>query len=354
MAQVAEGIESRGRGLRIRIYWEGEVYTETDQGPCDAAHIRRAIKRREWLVSRLRVGLPIVEGDQRSLAAIGISYFESLDVKASTLRSYQNIWRQHWLPRFGGLSADHVTVAKIRTALSEMAVSVKTRKNALGVLSGVLGHADVNPNPCKAIRFKRNQKAAVERYSPQEWEKLLARLEGEAEAYFALLRATGMRPGEILALEWSDYTGDHISVTKAVVRGRLVETKNYQRRNVYVPQWVRPLLDAYPTRFAGGPLFVNSEGNRHCDTNDLNKAWRKAHTKARVPYRIPYTLRHTRAAELLSQGASVPLAAKQLGHSVQMFLNTYSEYMEAYSDEDIAALDGKGRPATTHGSSGAA
>jgi integrase len=85
------------------------------------------------------------------------------------------------------------------------------------------------------------------------------------------------------------------------------------------------------------------------NTDDLKKwlgyertadvvAWLNRH---KVPYRIPYTLRHTRAAELLSQGASVPLAAKQLGHSVQMFLGTYSEYLEAYSDEDIRALDGK-------------
>jgi len=150
-----------------------------------------------------------------------------------------------------------------------------------------------------------------------------------------------MRPGEAIALTWSDYTGEEIDVSKAIVRGALVTTKTNVRRRVYVPQWVRPILDGHVTRFAGKHIFVNTMGNRHCDTNDLNMAWKKAHQKARVPYRIPYTLRHTRAAELLSQGASVPLAAKQLGHSVQMFLNTYSEYMEAYSDEDIRALDGK-------------
>ena len=272
---------------------------------------------------------------------IANSYFDSLEVKGSTLRSYQNIWLSYWKPRFGRLSPDILTTAMIRKALSDLNVSVKTKKNALIVLSGMLRHADVNPNPCSPIRFKRGQKEPIQRYTPEEWNTLFNKLpEGEPRVYFSLLRATGLRPGEALALEWSDYSGSELSISKAVVRGALVTTKTNVRRTVYVPQWVRPILDSHVTRFAGGHIFVNTEGGRHCDTNDLNKAWKKAHTRARVPYRIPYTLRHTRAAELLSQGASVPLAAKQLGHSVQMFLNTYSEYMEVYSDEDIRALDG--------------
>jgi len=350
MSQVQNGIEIRGRGLRIRIYWRGQEYTETDPGPCDAAHIRRAVKRREWLLSRLRVGLPIVEGDTRLLSQVAGGYFDSLAVKASTLRSYQNSWAHHWKAAFGTLSPESVTTAMIREQLAAMPVSVKTKKNALIVLSGILRHADVNPNPCAVIRFKRDQKPKIERYSPQEWAKLFARLEGQARVYFALLRATGLRPGEALALEWSDYTGDEINVSKAIVRGALVTTKTNVRRRVYVPHWVRPILDTHVTRFAGKQIFLTSHGQRYGDSNELNKAWRKAHQKARVPYRIPYTLRHTRAAELLSQGASVPLAAKQLGHSVQMFLGTYSEYLEAYSAEDIRALDGQtGRKALLGG-----
>ena len=348
MAKVAPGIERQGRGLRIRVYWRGQTYTETDPGSCDAGHIRRAVKRRDWLLSRLRVGLPIVEGDSRLLSKVAEGYFNSLAVKSSTLRSYKNIWG-YW-KAYAHLSPDSITTAMIRETLANMDVSVKTKKNALIVLSGVLRHADVNPNPCAVIRFKRDQKPKIERYSPEEWDKVFARLEGQARVYFALLRATGLRPGEALALQWSDYSGEEIDVSKAIVRGALVTTKTNVRRRVYVPQWVRPILDTHVTRFAGKQIFLTTHGQRYGDSNELNKAWRKAHTKARVPYRIPYTLRHTRAAELLSQGASVPLAAKQLGHSVQMFLGTYSEYLEAYSSEDIRALDGQtGRKALLGG-----
>jgi len=59
-----------------------------------------------------------------------------------------------------------------------------------------------------------------------------------------------------------------------------------------------------------------------------------------LAYRIPYCCRHTRAAELLSKGVMPARAAKELGHSVEMFLNVYSEFIEEYSDEDVSLLEG--------------
>ena len=120
-----------------------------------------------------------------------------------------------------------------------------------------------------------------------------------------------MRRGEVLGLEWSDYDGEKISVSKQVVRCKLADsTKTSVRRFVAVENWLRPMLDNCPTRFAGGPILINTIGTRHCDSNDFNIAWRQAQTRARVPYRISSTLRHTRAAELLSRGVSIPLATK--------------------------------------------
>jgi integrase len=269
-------------------------------------------------------------------------YFESLDdLKFSTLKNFRNIWHQRWRPVFGTLTAEHITTQMIRKQLSTWEVSPKTKKNCLSFLSSVLDFADCTPNPCTPIRFRRKQKTEIDRYLPAEWSRLESRLSGENLLCFSIMRATGMRPGEVLALEWSDYDGEKLSVSKQVVRCQLVDsTKTSVRRSVAVEHWLRPMLDNCPIRFAGGPILVNTIGTRHCDSNDFNIAWRKAHTRARVPYRIPYRLRHTRAAELLSRGCAIPLAAKQLGHSPAMFLNTYSEFIEEYSTENMDNLTG--------------
>ena len=340
MANVAPGVELRGNGLRIYFKHKGVRYQETDPGPGDAAHIRRAIKRREWLLSRLRVGLPIYEDDDRLLRSLTSDYFESLDVKRSTLMSYRALYEKHW-KQWETLSPDVITTGMIRNYLNSTELSVKTKKNALVVLSGILSFGELNPNPCAPIRFKKKQKEPVERYLPDELEAIMKFLDGEKLVYFQLLRATGLRPGEAMALEWTDYDGEHLVISKQIVRRRLVNsTKTSVRRRVYVPTWVRPILAGHYTMFKRSYIFLNELGEFHKDTDDFNQAWKRAHSRARKAYRIPYTLRHTRAAELLSQGVSPGLAAKQLGHSVQMFLNVYSEYLEEYAQEDHSLLEG--------------
>jgi integrase len=159
--------------------------------------------------------------------------------------------------------------------------------------------------------------------------------------YFSLLFATGLRPGEALGLTWPDYDGEELTVSKQITRRRLeASTKTSTRRRVYVPQWARPAINALPSRFKGGHLFVNTHGKPYLDTDVFNEAWRRAHKRARVPYRIPYTCRHTRAAELLSAGIDPADAARQLGHSTEMFLRTYSEFIEDYArDKERARFD---------------
>lgn len=337
MARVAPGIEQRGDSLRITIDYKGQRIRETHPG-CDKQHIRQAIKRREWLLSRLRVGLPVFEDDERQLGLVADSYFDTLDVKRSTLRSYENLYKTYW-SRWQTYTPDHISTLMIRQRLSEFDVSNKTKRNALGVLSAILRHADVNPNPCSPIRLKRNQRPPVQRYGVEEVSTLLSHLDGEAKVYFTLMASTGMRPGEMLALEWSDWDGGRLDVSKQVVRRRLIQsTKTSVRRRVLVPEPARSALNGHTTRFKGGYVFQNTQGTFHCDTDVFNGAWKKAHQKARIPYRIPYTLRHTRAAVLLSQKCDPARAAKELGHSVQMFFNVYSEWIDEYAEMDDSAL----------------
>jgi len=150
----------------------------------------------------------------------------------------------------------------------------------------------------------------------------------------------GVWAGECLGLEWSDFNGEYLNVTKSISKRKLSPTKTGATRRTYVPIWARSVIGEYSTRFSGGYILQNSLGGFHCDTDRFNARWKRAHSKARIPYRIPYACRHTRAAELLSAGVSPARAAQQLGHSVLMFLNIYSEFIEAYADQDMSDLEG--------------
>jgi integrase len=259
-------------------------------------------------------------------------YLNSLDIDEQTIRGYRNQIKAYWLPVFDGWPVDEIATSHIKDALAALDLAQKTKKNILIPLSQIFTYAGVIPNPATGVKFGKRKTPPVERYRPEERDKVLARLEGQDKLYFALLFATGLRPGEACALQWADWDGDQLHISKQITRGKKkARTKTFADRRVYVPQWVRPLLLAHSTRFEGGYIFQNQHGQAVRQTRYLNRAWEKAHKAARVRLRVPYVCRHTRAAELLSMGVPAADAAQQMGHSVQMFLNTYSEFIVEYA-----------------------
>lgn len=353
MVKWPTGISPHGNGIRIQLWRGGKrVYSETVQGdPYKPSDLSAAVKRRQQLKARLDVGLPIHANDPgtaKLFRDVAQDFLNVFDGAFSTATDYENIINRHWLPAFGNWLITDITTAHIKTELAaKKTLAHKTIKNIMGSLRGVMDHAmdagHIKINPAAAVKLKRKQVKAIDRFLPAERGKILEQLDGQALLYFTLLFACGLRPGgEVLGLQWADWDGEQLYVHQQIVRRRAkASTKTSKARRVYVPQWARIALNAAPTRFAGGQILVNQRGVPFKDTDPFNEAWRKALKKARVPYRVPYVCRHTRAAELLSTGVEPADAAKQLGHTTEMFYRTYSEWIEEYSGKkDLARFEG--------------
>lgn len=346
------GISPSGKGLRIRIHQGGKcVYSETLQGDAHSkAFIKSVTVRRDYLKSRLKLGLPLFTGDEsatsRFFSEAAQEYLELIVCSERHRKNCLNSLNYYWMPEFASSMLHEITETMIRKALKKHNVSWKTQRNALTPLIGVFEHAKVSPNPAR-IAIKKGQRRAIERYSPLEREAILNKLEGPAKAYFAIAFGCGLRPpSEIIALTWDRWDGETLTVDRVIVRGQLREsTKTNVARRVYVPTWVRPYINGLASRFKGEWLFPAQHGGHLSDAETFSKRWTEAHLKANVKYRNPYTCRHTRAAELLSSGSSrYAEMAAQMGHSLQMFLDIYSEFIAEYSDNDMGLFEGKNPP----------
>ena len=136
---------------------------------------------------------------------------------------------------------------------------------------------------------------------------------------------TGMRLGELLALQWGDidWNNRFISVRRNIVRGTLTTPKSHRRRRVEVtpqlaevllawrrvqrkrwlkkgeamPEWVFPSLTGTP---------VEERNVRHVLKRVLEKAGLR-HIRI-------HDLRHTYATLLLQAGAPITYVSAQLGH----------------------------------------
>lgn len=349
-----KNLDPHGGGIRIRIRHKGKTHQEILPGNFfNARDLAAAERRRDEINARLRLGLPVNPGDASEnniFLQDAQDYLNALDVDYSTSLDYEGILNKHWLPLFGNRISREIPTKDIKTALNKTGLSQKRKRNLLIPLRGVFDHAGVKPNPA-AIKIKKGQKPKVQRFLPEERAAIMSAIDGmgdpQISAYFALLFGCGLRPsGEPLGLKWADWDGKKLHIHRTIVRRRFTDTKTHEARRVYVPKWVHPYIKALPSRFKGEWLFLNSQGNHYRDSDTFNATWQAAFETKRIKrdlkleYRIPYVCRHTRAAELLSTGVEPAKAAKELGHTLEMFFRTYSEWIDEYAQSSDDELEG--------------
>lgn len=336
---MAKGIRRIAGGWQIRFTYAGTAYCKTVDGPDTAAGLKSAAKERDLWIEAVTKGR-----DRRRAPTFGEvaqDYLNGLDVKLSTRQTYRAILNGYWMPQLTTLAINSIRPTKIREVLGALELTGKTKKNILIPLRGVFDLAVedewIDANPVGRVRLKKHQKPQVDRFTPDEKARILKKLSGDHHLYFLILFEAGMRPGEVLALKWEDFDGKELRVNKAIVRRRVTDTKTHEARRVHCTVPLRTALSGHHRRFAGGYVFRNSFNRCHLDTDEFNAAWKVALAAARVPYRIPYTCRHTRAAEMLMTGVEPAYAARQLGHSLEMFFRTYAEWIRGVKDAEQAA-----------------
>ena len=152
-------------------------------------------------------------------------------------------------------------------------------------------------------------------------------------AYYTLAITTGLRRGELCALQWRDITGAcelTVRRSRSCASGQIVEsdTKSHRERIVTIPMGIWELLMALrqqqvlhsgvPDREQ--PIFTDPDGHvPHPDT--FTRHLRKLYKKCGLPeeYHL-HTLRHFYATYLLQEGTSKQVAASLLGHADTAFL----------------------------------
>ncbi len=199
-----------------------------------------------------------------------------------------------------------------------------TVQKYLETVSSVLEDAkknDIIPfNPAHRVRKKHFEKEV--QHIPQKYEmsKLMRTIQNEPilyRAYYTLAITTGLRRGELCALQWRDITGAcelTVRRSRSCASGKIVEsaTKSHRERIVTIPLGIWELLMALrqqqvlhsgvPDREQ--PIFTDPDGHvPHPDsfTRHLRKLYKKCGLSE--DYHL-HTLRHFYATYLLQEGTS--------------------------------------------------
>jgi len=163
----------------------------------------------------------------------------------------------------------------------------------------------------------------------------------------SVLAYAGLRPGEALALRWSDIDGDTIRVSRSLSFGDEKATKTGRSR--MVPMLAALRWDLASWRLASGRpgeerfVFPGADGLPWDEGR--YRRWRRFTFKPALEeagldrdVRV-YDLSHHRASMLIKSGANIVEAARQLGHSPTVLLDTYAHVIdgEGHGTIDVQA-----------------
>lgn len=304
-----------------------------------------------------------------TLGTAATKWLESLHgLKPATMRTYDQAVRLHIIPLAGELTIAEATASRLTALLQNIAVPrIHDGQEVGGITSA--RHAKV----CLGLIFRMCIEDGALQYNPAQYAKTPAQPHRPVKAigiedirsireqikawgnvatsgpprnaqllldFVDVLAGTGCRPGEVLALAWSDIsfaTGTiHISSTLTQVKGeglvRMPTPKSvYSERGLKMPAFVEAVLGARRARAfdLNAPVFCTRNGTYISDSN-MRRIWRQARGEEYA--HVKFADYRKAVATLIERAEGMEAAGKALGHSSPEITRRYYVQREGVVD----------------------
>ena len=211
--------------------------------------------------------------------------------RASTYKGYLDMWEDHVERVAGNVLLRNVRTVDVQNMIERIAREDKTKKGTplshetlkhiKSFISGIFSHAKrqgyfdaANPVQCTAIP-PAPKGGETYAYNSDEINRMILISPEPGATMLAVAAYTAMRRSEIGGLNWEDYRGDAIYVSRSISLGKINEPKtSHSRAPVPVVPFLAAMLKAHRQRLGNpnvGPIFPNSKGGNASLNNILNR-----------------------------------------------------------------------------------
>jgi len=273
----------------------------------------------------------------------------------STLAKYQEAFDLHIKPHFGSKSLDEIKRRHVKAFIGKLRgrkLSTSRSQVILSVLSGIFENAVedeiVDFNPCQKVRkyCGKDARKKINHLTATESQETLnnaRKLKFVVYAAYLVAVRTGLRLGELLALEWTDFDFENRTVEVSKTYDyHLYQTrppKNNKTRKVDLTptsvEALRKLRKHSKVTSISGLVFTDDKGKR------LNYAYLERKLKEVAPRPVRFhSLLHSYANLRISKGDNILDVSKQLGHhSVAFTIDRYGHWMPGEHKGQVDELD---------------
>lgn len=287
--------------------------------------------------------------------------------KDKTYVRYSDIANQHLIPNLGEYELNELSPIVVQRFITELmqAGNLRTGKglaansinSIITVIQGSMSTAYrlgyVKVYEMDKVKRPKIQEKPIEAFTPSEQKQIeQAVLADKREKMKGVIIClyTGLRIGELLALEWDDidFSKAELKVTKTCHDGKnkdgkfgriteLPKTTN-SRRTIAIPKQLLPLLREMKKKSKSNlvisgdkPLFVRS----------YQRSFELLLNKLGIPRHGFHTLRHTFATRAIECGVDVKTLSETLGHKNASI--TLNRYVHSFMDHKHSMMDKVGK-----------
>ena len=265
-------------------------------------------------------------------------------LKNSTEANYRMKIENHIVPAFGEIKCCLLKANKVYAFIEEKlksGLSARYIADIIVLLKSIYRYASRTyniKNVLEGLVMPKCVKTEVEVLSKGQQQQLLSYLNIEPDLTslgVTLALFTGMRIGELCALQWKDIDLKNrtITVNKTIQR---IQTKNGRHRTelvitapkssssvriIPIPECLADMLERYKE---SAEKYVLSGSNKPVEPRTIQYRFVKILEKAKLPSVHFHSLRHAFATNCIALGFDVKTLSEILGHSsVEITLNRY-------------------------------
>jgi integrase len=268
----------------------------------------------------------------------------------ATVESHRNYINRYIKPRWGQFKLSEVRTVAVEQWLESLPLAPASRTKIRNIMSAVWSHGIRNEwitfNPISKVRTSARRLREPDILNPQEFQSLLAELEGRERTMVLLAGSTGLRRSEMFALRWSDVNFQtlEVAVTRSCVRNRFGNVKTEASgKPVPLPASVKDALLEWRKQsdYKGDNDFLfpsarlNGKFPLSPDTV-LKKIVRPALARAGVTGKVIgwHSFRHSLATNLRSLGIDLKVAQELLRHAnSRITMDFYTQAVSAQKRE---------------------
>ena len=269
-------------------------------------------------------------------------------VQESTYIKTSRNFKNHIYPVFGNKKIASITPLQMQEQANEWSRKLVYGRKLKGLMNNVFkyairhGYIDTNPVDSVITSTRKKSDNKSDFYNKDELQKFLKLVaktkDLEKITLFRLLAFTGARKGEILALEWSDWTDNTLDINKAITRGfageEIGNTKTVSsNRLISLDKKTKSILKKWKKQNPNTKYIFENEFKKPIPST-LPRKWliKIVEGSDLRPIKI-HGFRHTHASLCFDAGMTLKQVQHRLGHSdLKTTMNIYTHITKQAKD----------------------